>query len=100
MSIAPIGGISPLPQPAAPPQAPASGNPTANFAQALGNTLQNVSNLEHTVDAMVADVAVGGETKVHDVMVATAEAALAVDMLVHVRDRALEAYHEIMRLQL
>lgn len=100
MSIAPIGGISPLPLPVAPPQAPASGSPTGTFAQALGNTLQNVSNLEHTVDAMVQDVAVGGETKIHDVMIATAEAALAVDLLVHVRDRALEAYHEVMRLQL
>jgi flagellar hook-basal body complex protein FliE len=33
-------------------------------------------------------------------MVATTESGLAVDLLVQVRDRALEAYQEIMRLQL
>lgn len=100
MSIGPIGGISPLPPMGAPQGANAPGAPTAGFADTLGRTLQNVSNLEHTADAMVQDVATGGDTKIHDVMVATTEASLAVDMMVHVRDRALEAYHEIMRLQL
>lgn len=100
MSIAPIGGISPLPPMGAPRAANPAGTPSAGFGEALGRTLQDVSNLEHTADAMVEDVATGGSTKIHEVMVATTEAALAVDMMVHVRDRALEAYHEIMRLQL
>lgn len=100
MSIAPIGGIPPL-LPMGASQAPDwATSPGGDFGRALGATLQNVSNLEHTVDAMVEDVATGGETKVHDVMIATSEAALAVDLLVQVRDRALEAYQEIMRLQL
>ena len=100
MSIAPIGGITPL-LPMGASQAPDwATSPGGDFGRALGATLQNVSNLEHTVDAMVEDVATGGETKVHDVMIATSEAALAVDLLVQVRDRALEAYQEIMRLQL
>ena len=100
MSIAPIGGITPLP-PMGAPQAPdRATSPGGDFGRALGATLQNVSNLEHTVDAMVEDVATGGPTKVHDVMIATSEAGLALDLVVQVRDRALEAYQEIMRLQL
>lgn len=99
MSIPPIGGLPPMPPvggsgtPDAKPSAP-------GFGDALGRGLQQVSDLERRADAMVADVATGGSTKVHDMMVATTESALAVDMLVQVRDRALEAYHEVMRLQL
>lgn len=98
MSIAPIGGFTPLPPLGGTTPTPQS--PAAGFGEALGNTLQQVSNLEHHADALVEDVATGGSTKIHDVMVATSEASLAVDLMVHVRDRALEAYHEIMRLQL
>lgn len=73
--------------------------PAPGFATALGNGLQQVSALEHRADALVEDVAAGGQTRIHEVMAATSQAGLAVDMLVQVRDRALEAYHEIMRLQ-
>jgi flagellar hook-basal body complex protein FliE len=34
------------------------------------------------------------------VMAATSQASLATDLLVQVRDKALESYHEVMRLQL
>ena len=96
--IPPLGAVGPLPSlPAvATPPAPAGDG----FADALMNGLQQVSGLEHRADAMIEDVAVGGSTQVHEVMVATTESALAVDMLVQVRDRAMEAYAEVMRMQL
>jgi flagellar hook-basal body complex protein FliE len=94
--IAPIGVALPIP-----PAAPNSPAPAGDgFANALMNGLQQVSGLEHRADAMIEDVAVGGRTQVHDVMVATTEAGLAVDMLVQVRDRAMEAYSEVTRMQL
>lgn len=99
MSIAPIGGIGPLP-PTVPGATATPGAPSAGFGDALARGLEQVSALEHRADAMIEDVATGGPTKVHELMVATTESALAVDLLVHVRDRALEAYHEVMRLQL
>lgn len=96
--IPPIGGLTPLPSlPAATPtSAPGGGG----FGDALKNGLQQVSEFEHHADALIEDVAVGGPTEVHEVMVATTESALAVDLLVQVRDRALEAYSEVMRMQL
>jgi flagellar hook-basal body complex protein FliE len=119
MVIGPIGGVAPIPNLPRPTGASAPGSPgglagisgpagpggtdqapAPGFGDALGRTLQQVSDLEHHADALVQDVATGGPTKVHEVMVATTEAALAVDLVVQVRDRALEAYHEIMRLQL
>ena len=96
--IPPIGAVAPLPNlpVAATPPVPAG----PGFADALTTGLEQVSGLEHRADALIEDVATGGDTQIHEVMVATTESALAVDMLVQVRDRALEAYHEIMRMQL
>ncbi|GGI06687.1 flagellar hook-basal body complex protein FliE [Egicoccus halophilus] len=76
-----------------------AGTPAPGFGEALGRGLQQVSALEHTADALVEDVASGGSTRIHEVMAATSQAGLAVDMLVQVRDRALEAYQEVMRIQ-
>jgi flagellar hook-basal body complex protein FliE len=99
--VAPIGGLPPLP--AIPPvgAAGAGAAPTApGFGEALGRGLQQVSALEHQADALIEDMATGGPTKIHEVMAATSQAGLATDLLVQVRDRALEAYQEVMRLQL
>jgi len=96
--IPPIGGVSPLPS--MPAAATQGSMPSAGFGDALINGLQQVSDFEHHADALIADVAVGGPTQIHEVMTATTQSALAVDMLVQVRDRAMEAYSEIMRMQL
>ncbi len=74
--------------------------PAPGFGAALERGLTQVSDLEHHADALATDIATGGPTQVHELMVATTEASIATDMLVQVRDRALEAYHEVMRLQL
>ena len=96
--IPPIGAVSALP--AMPLAATQPSTPAPGFGNALMNGLQQVSDFEHHADALIADVAIGGQTQVHEVMTATTESALAVDMLVQVRDRALGAYTEIMRMQL
>lgn len=69
------------------------------FAGKVGNALQSVSNTEKAADLMAQDVAAGGDTPVHELMVATTKATLTVDMLVQVRNRAVEAYQEVMRMQ-
>jgi flagellar hook-basal body complex protein FliE len=98
--VAPIGGLPPLPS--IPPIGAAGGAAPAapGFGEALGRGLQQVSSLEHQADALIEDMATGGPTRIHEVMAATSQAGLATDLLVQVRDRALEAYQEIMRLQL
>ena len=100
MAIPPIGGPAPLP-PLPPVGGATAGKGAAapGFGEALGKGLQQVSSLEHRADALVEDVATGGPTKIHEVMAATSQAGLAVDLLVQVRDRALEAYQEVMRMQ-
>ena len=70
------------------------------FADRVGNALQSVSNTEKSADLMAQDVAAGGDTPIHELMIATTKATLSVDMLVQMRNRAVEAYQEVMRMQI
>lgn len=87
-----VQGLSQLAQPQAP-------TPSAGFADAIKSGLQAVSDAEHAADAAIEDFATGGETSVHDLMVQTSKAQLSVELLAQVRDRAVESYQEIMRMQ-
>ena len=72
----------------------------ADFAGMVSDGLQSVSQAEHTANAAIQDLATGGDTRIEDVMVATTQAQLGLELLSRVRDRALDAYTEIMRMPL
>ena len=50
-------------------------------------------------DEMVAGMISGQVTEVHDVMAAAEEAQLAFELLLEVRNRLLESYQQIMKMQ-
>ncbi len=77
---------------------PPTTKPDSGFGDALARGLQAVSDLEHTADATAQSLATGGPATVEELMVSTTKAQLGVEMLSIVRDRALEAYQEIMRM--
>ncbi len=85
-----IGGVTPS-------QAPERTQP--GFAEKIGGALESVSEAERQADALAQDVAAGGETSVHELMVATTKATLSVELLVELRNKAIEAYQEVMRMQ-
>ena len=80
--------------------APVQRSAPAGFAEGLGEALQSVSNAESQVDALAKDIATGGSTEVHDLMMASSKASLTLDLAVQIRNRAIEAYQEIMRMQI
>ena len=82
------------------PRVTGAGDGSAAFGELVTDGLQQVSRLEFTADAAVQDLAAGGPTRIEDVMIATSQAELGIQMLARVRDRALEAYQEIMRMPL
>jgi flagellar hook-basal body complex protein FliE len=49
---------------------------------------------------MVENMIAGNVTEVHDVMAAAEEAQLAFELLLETRNRLLESYQEIMRMQI
>lgn len=71
----------------------------SNFGEMVKQGLENVSNAEKQVDQVTQSMASGGPAEIHDLMAASAKAQIQVDLLVQVRNRAVEAYQEIMRIQ-
>lgn len=70
------------------------------FADMVEGGLSAVSRAENSADDLAQRFAVGDpDVQVHDVTVAATEASLNVQMLVAVRDRAVEAYQQIINLQ-
>ena len=93
-ALPPIGAAGITPPPAARPTA------AAGFGDAMKQGLEQVSGLEQQADAVTKSLATGGPATVHDLMVANTKASIGVDLLVQTRNRAVEAYQEIMRMQL
>lgn len=102
MAIAPIGPIIPGPATQAAAPTTMAGAPRTDgtdFGQAIARGIEQVSGAEKAADATALDVATGGPSGIHDLQAATAKASLSVDLLVQARNRAVEAYQEIMRIQ-
>ncbi|MDJ0497470.1 MAG: flagellar hook-basal body complex protein FliE [Acidimicrobiia bacterium] len=69
------------------------------FGDTINKALEAVSDAEFAADAIAESVATGGDATVQELMVSMTKAQLNVDLLVQVRNKAVEAYQEIMRMQ-
>jgi flagellar hook-basal body complex protein FliE len=97
-SVAAVGGIAmPMPMPAVSTPTAASG---ASFSQALADGLQKLQDLHASSDNLAVKAATGDLTDVHDYMIAATEASVATELTVAVRNKAVEAFNEIMRMQM
>ncbi|GIU99279.1 MAG: flagellar hook-basal body complex protein FliE [Actinomycetota bacterium] len=93
-----IGPVPPVLPQIADPQP--SGSADRGFSHLVLQGLEAVSRSEQEADALVRAMAAGEPVQPHDVMIATAKAELSVQMLVAIRDKALEAYQQVMNLQI
>ncbi len=73
--------------------------PKANFGQQLQNAIQEVDQLQSRRDDMVQEMVRGDRIEVHEIMTAAEEAQLAFELMLEVRNKLLESYQEIMRMQ-
>jgi flagellar hook-basal body complex protein FliE len=85
--------------PAAAP-ARAEGAPALDFGGMLGEGLSKVDNSLQAADAQLRAMTAGKDVAVHDVMISMEEARMGLMLMVEVRNRAIEAYQELMRMQL
>ncbi len=68
-------------------------------AQQVDTALQSVGDLQANADKMVIDLASGQDVNVHNTMVELEKADIALKYTVQLRNRALSAYEELMRIQ-
>jgi flagellar hook-basal body complex protein FliE len=104
MTILPISGIVP-PQHIAAPQgadaatgAGAAGG--ADFGDKLASSLDQLGSAQKAVDQSSQLAASGDVTSIETHMAAMTEVQLATQLTVAVRNRAVESFNEIMRMQL
>lgn len=74
--------------------------PFRGFGELFGRALDQVDALQQRADHIVAQFVAGQGPDVHDVMIAAQQAYLALQTVVQIRDRAVAAYQDIMRMQI
>ncbi len=82
-----------------PPATPAADAKGADFAGALEKSLSQVNQLQTDADQLASKVAAGDIGSTQQAMVALEKASLALELTVQVRNKALDAYQELMRTQ-
>jgi flagellar hook-basal body complex protein FliE len=74
-------------------------DPRTSFAEQLKNAVAEVEELQTRREDMVERMVTGEVAEVHDVMIAAKESQLAFELLLEIRNKLLESYQEIMRMQ-
>lgn len=72
----------------------------ADFASAIGNGLKQVDALDRTASTKAVQAATGDLTDIHDYVIAATQAQTATELTTTVRNKALDAFNEIMRMPL
>ncbi len=97
-----IAPIAPIIRPAMPTTdaTAAVGGAGQSFATMLTKGLDNVQQMQTKADGMAVQAATGSLQDVHDYTIAATQAQLATELTVAVRNKAVEAFSEIMRMQI
>jgi len=72
----------------------------ADFAGAIGQGLQQVAALDQTAANKAVQASTGDLTDIHDYVIAATQAQTATELTTTVRNKALDAFNEIMRMPL
>lgn len=109
--MSPIGSVNPLgaspltridaPQPKIGPaiSAPGTAAPTESFGQMLDSFVAGVEEKGNQAQAVTRQVLLGKNDQVHQSVIAMQEASVAFSMMVEVRNKLVESYQELMRMQ-
>jgi flagellar hook-basal body complex protein FliE len=69
-----------------------------SFASVLAGTVDQLNGVQANADALAAQAATGDLQDAHDYMIASTEATLATDTVVTLKNQAVSAFTEIMRM--
>lgn len=101
MGIEAIGALGAIAPVALPVSAPVTSSaPAADFGALLGDGIARMDADLKAADHQLRAMAAGENVAVHDVMISMEQARMSLMFMVEVRNRAVEAYQELMRMQL
>jgi flagellar hook-basal body complex protein FliE len=96
-----ISGFTPLAAPVVTAPAPAAAPATqgADFGSLVLDGIERLEGIQDSADTLAVRAASGTLPNIHDYTLAAAEAETATKLTVAVRNKAIEAFTEIMRMQ-
>ena len=94
-----LSGLIPGIGPAAAPKVGAGGATGKGFGEFLTESLQKVNDLQRDSEAATVQIAAGGEVGIQEAMIAIEKADVAFKLMMEVRQKILDAYQEITRMQ-
>lgn len=74
--------------------------PSVSFGEYLNSALGKVSDLEETASQLKNDFAMGKTDNISDVLIASEKSTIALQFTMQIRNKLLDAYTEIMRMQI
>ncbi|MCL5096637.1 MAG: flagellar hook-basal body complex protein FliE, partial [Candidatus Omnitrophica bacterium] len=76
-------------------------NPSSTqFSDLLGKMVEEVNARQSTASQAVRDLQSGQSVSLHQAMIAIEEASISFQLMVEVRNKLLESYQELMRMQI
>jgi flagellar hook-basal body complex protein FliE len=104
MAISPIGGagsqaITPIEFPSVDKSTNGTGSTgKASFGDSLTNALDNLQGAQSKADDLSMQVATGKLTNIHDYMIAANQAEITTQLTVAVKNKAVDAFNQIMNM--
>jgi flagellar hook-basal body complex protein FliE len=100
MAISPLGPIASSALTRLDPTKAASAAGGDGFSKAVTSALESVNTQQAKADELANQAALGKVSDPQEYMIAATEASLSTELTVAVRNRAVEAFNEIMRMTL
>lgn len=79
-------------------ESPGNAQP-ANFGDILKDNFEKVNTFQHQADEAIKNLVSGRSKNIHETMLAVERADTSLKMMMQVRNKILDAYREIMRMQ-
>jgi len=92
-----VAGLGGPEQPGAAKSGPTDGK--GSFAAVLKDSLTEVNSMQQKADAAITALATGEKVSLHETMIAMEQADVSFRLMMQVRNKIVEAYQEILRMQ-
>jgi flagellar hook-basal body complex protein FliE len=99
MNLLPMPRVGPA-VPRVQAEGPGADEVSKQFGQFLSEALNKVNQQQQESSQITQQFAAGQTSDVHQVLIASEKAALALELTVQIRNKVIEAYQEIMRTQI